>query len=310
SPRVKIESPAEFFTAAEVEYTDAPVWVGELYLESHRGTYTSQAKTKQGNRRSEGLLREAELWAATATITRGTPYPYDELARNWKTVLLQQFHDILPGSSIAWVHHQVEENYAAVAAELNALITTATGALVAQDATAVTAFNAAPHSRGSVAALGAGPVPQLAGPVALTGSPAGGWVLDNGVLRVALSGRGLLTPVADLLSGRECLAPGEVGNLLQLHQDLPNEYDAWDVDAFYRNTVTDLVDVESAEAATTETGAATVTVTRAFSDSTLRQVTSLAPGAGRVDFETVIDWHESEKLLKVAFPLDVRAARS
>jgi alpha-mannosidase len=310
SPRVEIERPAEFFTAAEAEYTDAPVWVGELYLESHRGTYTSQAKTKQGNRRSEGLLREAELWAATATITRGTPYPYDELARNWKTVLLQQFHDILPGSSIAWVHHQVEENYAVVAAELNALIATATGALVTQDATAVTAFNAAPHSRGSVAALGAGPVPQPAGPVALTGSPASGWVLDNGVLRVALSGRGLLTSVADLCSGRECLAPGEVGNLLQLHQDLPNEYDAWDVDAFYRNTVTDLVDVESAEAATTETGAATVTVTRVFSASTLRQVTSLEPGAGRVDFETVIDWHESEKLLKVAFPLDVRADRS
>ncbi|WP_425568184.1 hypothetical protein [Nonomuraea rubra] len=91
------ETPAEFFAKAEAEYPQPPVWVGELYLELHRATLTSQAKTKQGNRRSESLLREAELWAATAAVRAGVPYPYERLDRIWKTVLLHQFHDILPG---------------------------------------------------------------------------------------------------------------------------------------------------------------------------------------------------------------------
>ncbi|HET8766787.1 MAG TPA: alpha-mannosidase, partial [Pedococcus sp.] len=104
SPRVEVERPDAFFAAAEAEYPDAPIWVGELYLEFHRGTYTSQARTKRGNRRSEHLLREAELWAATAAVRTGAAYPREDLDRIWKVVLLNQFHDILPGSSIAWVH--------------------------------------------------------------------------------------------------------------------------------------------------------------------------------------------------------------
>jgi len=84
SPRVEMGSPAAFFRAAAAEYPHAPVWSGELYLEYHRGTYTSQARTKRGNRRSEHLLREAELWATTAHIMRGAAYPYDLLERTWQ----------------------------------------------------------------------------------------------------------------------------------------------------------------------------------------------------------------------------------
>ncbi|XKK41915.1 hypothetical protein HFP72_01905 [Nocardiopsis sp. ARC36] len=105
------------------------MWLGELYLEFHRGTYTSQAATKQGNRRSEHLLREAELWAATAAVRTGAPYPYETLDRVWRTVLLNQFHDILPGSSIAWVHREAAESYAEAAAELHGIVASAQGAL-------------------------------------------------------------------------------------------------------------------------------------------------------------------------------------
>ena len=103
SPTVRIDTPQAFFDAAAAEYANPPVWSGEMYLELHRGTYTSQARTKRGNRRSEHLLREAELWAATAAVRSGQAYPYDELEELWQLVLLQQFHDILPGSAIAWV---------------------------------------------------------------------------------------------------------------------------------------------------------------------------------------------------------------
>ena len=112
SPTVRLARPSEFFAAAAAEYPDPPVWAGELYLEYHRGTYTTQARTKRGNRRSEHLLREAELWATTAAVRAGADYPAETLRRCWETVLLQQFHDILPGTSIAWVHRQAEREYA------------------------------------------------------------------------------------------------------------------------------------------------------------------------------------------------------
>ncbi|MEU7003643.1 hypothetical protein [Nonomuraea sp. NPDC046570] len=114
SPTVTIDSPQAFYERAEQEYENPPVWSGELYLELHRGSFTTQHLTKQGNRRNEHLLREAELWAATAAVREGAAYPYDELEEIWHTVLLQQFHDVLPGTSIAWVHDEVEQNNAAL----------------------------------------------------------------------------------------------------------------------------------------------------------------------------------------------------
>jgi alpha-mannosidase len=299
SPRVVIERPAEFFARAEAEYPDAPVWTGELYLEFHRGTYTSQAKTKQGNRRSEHLLREAELWCATATVRNGTEYPYDALDRIWKLVLLQQFHDILPGSSIHWVHREAAANYTAVAAELEQLIAEAQQTLAGAGDQQL-AFNAAPHARNGVPALGAWPRGETADPTTVT-QEGDGFVLDNGRLRVAVDARGQLTSVRD--GDREVLAPGGVGNRLQLHPDNPNVFDAWDIDAFYRHVAHDLD--EASGFAPTGNG---VRVVRAFGQSTITQVITLE--AGTVVFDTDIDWHEREKLLKAGFDLDVTADRS
>jgi alpha-mannosidase len=308
SPRVAMERPADFFAAAEAEYPDAPVWVGELYLELHRGTYTSHAPTKQGNRRSEHLLREAELWAATAAVRTGQPYPYEQLDRIWKTVLLHQFHDILPGSSIAWVNREARATYAAVAKELGTLIGDAQTALAGTGATPL-AFNAAPHTRSGVPALGAGPIAQASEPARLS-SAENAFVLDNGLLRATIDHRGLLTSLVDLRTGRETIPPGLPGNLLQTHPDLPNDWDAWDVDAFYRNTVTDVLTAESVTAAEEEPGTAAVSVVRRFGASTATQIVRLRPGSCVLDIDTEVDWHERETFLKLAFPLDVRADRS
>ena len=309
SPRVTIEPPSAFFAAAEQEYPSAPVWAGELYLELHRATYTSQAKTKQGNRRSEHLLREAELWCATAAVRTGAEYPYDALDRIWKTVLLHQFHDILPGSSIAWVHREARETYARIADEL-AELTEAAQRNLAGTGDEVMLFNAAPNARDGVPALGAS-APAAAEAAVNAQATDGGYVLDNGVLRVVVDGRGLLTSVYDQRADREVLAPGQPGNLLQLHPDLPNRWDAWDVDAFYRNRVTDLVDVgELTLLPAGDDGAAVVRVRRAFGSSTVVQEIGLAPGAGRVDFRVEVDWREKEKFLKAAFPIDVHTDRA
>ncbi|MEV4622342.1 glycoside hydrolase family 38 C-terminal domain-containing protein [Asanoa sp. NPDC049573] len=298
SPRVTVEAPANFFAAAEAEYgARAPVWVGELYLELHRATYTSQAATKQGNRRAEHLLREAELWCTTATVRDGVDYPYEALDRIWKTVLLHQFHDILPGSSIAWVHREARETYARIAGDLEGLIAAAIGR-PGDDVV----FNAAPFERDGVPALGAGPRTPAAGSTRAE-THDGGWVLDNGVLRVAVDGRGLVTSVVDLAAGREVLAGP--ANLLQLHRDEPNRWDAWDVDPFYRDLVTDVDSVTSLAVSDD-----TVRVSRSFGASTVTQEITLAPGARRVDFRVEVDWHEREKFLKVAFPIDVHTDKA
>ncbi|MFE4633497.1 alpha-mannosidase [Streptomyces sp. NPDC056773] len=304
SPRVTVESPSEFFERAHAEYPDAPVWVGELYLEFHRGTLTSQLRTKQGNRRGEHLLREAELWSATAAVRSGFPYPYEELDRLWKTVLLHQFHDILPGSSIGWVHREAEATYAAVTAELEAIVAAAQRALAGEGEEELV-FNASPYTRGGVPALGASPCADSS-PRPIAPEPAdGGHVLDNGLVRVRVDARGLVTSAYDLTAGREALAPDRAANLLQLHQDFPNQYDAWDIDSFYRNTVHDLDEADSVSAE-----ADGVRIVRTFGDSRIEQFLSLREGSRRLDIDTDIDWNEREKLLKTAFPIDVRADHS
>ncbi|TMR88710.1 alpha-mannosidase [Nonomuraea basaltis] len=301
SATVTWETPADFFAKAEAEYPNPPVWVGELYLELHRATLTSQAKTKQGNRRSESLLREAELWAATAAVRAGAPYPYERLDRIWKTVLLHQFHDILPGSSIAWVHREARRTYEAVAAELNDLIGSAQHALAGDPSGGTLLFNSAPHPRHGIPAGGAGR-PAPAGSARVRTRDAGGYILENDLLRVEIDGHGLVVSAYDRSAGRETVAPGKAANLLQLHPDFPNKWDAWDVDEFYRNTVTDLVGCDDLSL-----DGDAVRVRRSFGSSTVTQLLTLS--GGRLDIATEVDWHETEKFLKLAFPLDVHADR-
>ncbi|SDP29036.1 alpha-mannosidase [Arthrobacter sp. ok909] len=311
SPKVRIGSAASFFTHAQAEYEPLPVWVGEMYLELHRGTYTSQAKTKRGNRRSEHLLREAELWSATAAVRAGHSYPAAELNRLWRLVLLQQFHDILPGSSIAWVHQDAERNYAAVERGLEAIITEAAGAALGTGNREFL-LNAAPHERQGVPALAAAePVPS-GQPVAVTEAN-GGYILDNGIIRAVVDANGLLASLMDYATGREAIAPGESGNLLELHRDTPNEWDAWDIDAFYRRNVVRLVEARSValqRGPGPEGLNAVVVVERMAGSSAVTQRIALAAGADSLAISTVVDWQESEKLLKLGFALDVRADRS
>ncbi|GAA2856804.1 alpha-mannosidase [Paenarthrobacter ilicis] len=309
SPKVRMGSAREFFTAAEAEYSNLPVWVGEMYLEMHRGTYTSQAKTKRGNRRSEHLLREAELWCSTAAVRLGGDYTYPqaELKRLWQLVLLQQFHDILPGSSIAWVHQDAERNYEAIGRDLEAIIANAAQALVGQGEKKLL-LNATPHARSGVAALSIAEAGS-AGNTVQAEEAGGGYVLDNGILRAVLDAGGLLTSLVDYSSGREAIAPGQPGNLLELFRDTPNEWDAWDIEEFYRRNVTPLTDADAIHLERTDHGVVVV-VRRSVGSSTMVQRISLDAGAASLGISTSVDWQEREKMLKIAFPLDVRANHS
>lgn len=299
SPRVELGTPQRFFDQAKASLPDPAVWTGEMYLEFHRGTYTSQARTKQGNRRSEHLLREAELWSATAAARGLVDYPYDALQSIWETVLLQQFHDILPGTSIAWVHQQAEANYARVAADLEELIAVAQRAL-AGSGSGELIFNAAPVAAQGVPPLGAAAAPRRAAVHPQTSHD--GTVLANGVVRARFDTSGLLVSFVDLVSGRELVAPGEVASLLQVFRDIPNSWDAWDIDVAYRRNRTDLRTPTSVEVV----GDA-LEVTHAYGASAIVQRYWMHEQDSELQIETRIDWHEHAKLLKLAFALDVRA---
>jgi alpha-mannosidase len=313
SPTVELSSPRRFFETAEAEYPDPPVWSGELYLEFHRGTYTSQARTKRGNRRSEHLLREAELWATTAAVRTGAPYPYDLLETTWHTVLLAQFHDILPGSSIAWVHQEAERNYAAVAETLTGLIEDTVRQLCGPGENSVL-VNAGPYPlqgvNGLAGADAAHPDRSAAsGTVTVTHTPAG-IVLDNGLVAVTIDANGLFSSIWDVAAKRELVPVGTPGNLLQLHRDTPTQWDAWDIDEHYKKNTVDLVGAESVDVMLDTPARAEVRITRAFGASRVVQTVTLSAGSPAVDMNLDLDWHERQKLLKLAFPLDVNADRA
>lgn len=155
-PEIAVEDPETFFAAARAETDDWPVWVGELYLETHRGTYTTHGDVKLANRRAEHQLRAAELWASAAYTPEA--YPGAALEQAWKQVLLHQFHDILPGSGIHWVYEDSARDHAAVRTLLDDVVGTALRTIAAEVDTAgcerpVLVFNTATHPRGGLVAL-------------------------------------------------------------------------------------------------------------------------------------------------------------
>ncbi len=306
-PTVEIASPNTFFARTEEEFVDRPVWTGEMYLQFHRGTYTSQLRTKQGNRRSEHLLREAELWAAAAAVRQGLAYPYEELRECWRTVLRNQFHDILPGSCIGWVYDRVEQEYAEVAAVLEDVIASSARALTGEG-DRLLRLNAAPSTQDGVPSLAIGEPEAPHGSVSVEQGES--LVLDNGLLRVVIEADGTISSVLDQEAEREVLPPQTRAALLQLHRDVPRQWDAWDIDPEYRNVVEDVTAVTSLTVAQ-EPGCARVRIERPVGEaSTLTEEIILRAGCAQVALSFDIDWHERQKLLKLAFPVDLMAAES
>lgn len=329
------ETPAEFFARAESDYADPPVWVGELYLELHRGTFTSQANTKLGNRRAEHLLRETELWATYAAMSEDSyEYPYAQLDEIWHEVLLYQFHDILPGTSIEWVHREVTQRHAVLREQLRNIRDRAISVVVGHGSTPIV-LNAGPLARTTpsgvtIPALGGAPahidtsLPVPAVP-ASTSTPASapssamkdsstqadGAVLDNGILRVTFDATGAVTSLIHLASGREVVPTGQRLGTLMLHEDFPNMWDAWDVDPFYRASgrILDGARILSAPARVDEEGRLTGSVITqlTFGESWATMTFTLAPRSHDLLVTIDVDWQESEKFLKLCLPVDVHA---
>jgi alpha-mannosidase len=327
-PRTQIRPPREFFARCEADLKDPLVIVGELYLEMHRGTYTTQARTKKYNRQSELLLRDVEILSSLALTLHGTHYPTPDLEKLWKLVLTNQFHDIIPGSSIGEVYADSTRDYELVLSEGQILREKALQALTPTEADSapdkVFAFNTLSVPRTEVVELPDGQGLGIVSAPALGYSlqtpedvsaqvtlleRENGFRLENDQLRADFNRQGGLTSLVHKASQRESIQPGAAGNTFVLYEDLPNDWDAWDVDVFHLEKKTVLPGAVRAEVLENDP----LRVALAFefpisAVSRLRQVVSLDALSARLDFACEVDWRERHQFLKVEFPLNLRAA--
>jgi alpha-mannosidase len=316
-PPTEIMTPERFFDELEADADQLPVVVGELYFEYHRGTYTSQAAVKRGNRRGEGALHDAEFLASAAARLAGAPYPRERLDDLWQLLLLNQFHDILPGSSIGEVYEDAAADHGRVLEGAGAVAGDALAALA--QAGPATPVNTIGDVRGEVAEGEDGvPVWVVAEPYA-AGAPAeapdavrvtelaDGVVLENGRIRAELAADGSLRSLVERVSGREALAAP--GNVLQEYDDRPTAFDAWDLDPFHLETVRDAPPAERQPGVAATPLRAEVVFERSIGRaSRMVQTVRLDAGSPRLEFRSAVDWAESHRALKVLFPVAVRAA--
>ena len=309
---VSVGTAEQFFGNVEAEAAagaPVPVWAGELYFEMHRGTLTSQSATKVGNRRCERLLREAELWLVAAG--GATPELTSELETLWKDVLLQQFHDIIPGSSIAWVADDAEAAHTRVAERLETIITDALATIVPAGTSVA---NAATHARREVIVIDGEPtMVEVPGSGIATASATAvddhrvvvtERSMNNGLISVAWNLDGEMTSIIDIVRGRQLL-PAGARITLQLAPDHPVEYDAWDLESWTRSLGVAVAGATSMQFATRHPLLAELVVRREFGKSSLVQTYTMRAGSARLDIHFDIDWHEDEKLLFLKVPIDV-----
>lgn len=340
-PKVRQEFAGNYFEELEerVEGNKSlPVWEGELYFEYHRGTYTSMGRNKRSNRRCEQLLMDAEL----LEVLTGTS-DKEEMDKIWRTVLLNQFHDILPGSSIAEVYEVTKKEYAEIESRLAEMIAEKLNLLMDGGQDKISVFNTLGFDRNDVVSLGdchaaaltdeSGkiyPVQETAqGAVAyITDIPAKGGktlqlldtvkeeasriqITENGIetpfYRISIDENGLFTSIYDKECDREVLKAGEKGNLLRMYEDKPMHYDCWDIDMYYSEKYWDAEKADKIQ--WTEEGPvrATLEIQRTISNSVIKQKIHFYADSRRIDFSTWVDWKEHQHLLKVHFPVNIHS---
>jgi alpha-mannosidase len=346
TPRLRHGKVGDFFRNLETDAGDRlPTWNGELYFELHRGTYTSQSRNKRANRKSEFLLHDAEFLAVLATrLDPSYQYPTATLGRAWELVCLNQFHDIIPGSSINPVYVESQRQYQEIRemattvreAALKVIVRGLNGnllvvnptsfprnelgfwpnqlepgqVLVGQDGAAVAVQATAEGTWlaiEKIAPFGWLPLTLAEGQASAldTGLTVSPALLENNYLRVELTKAGDIRRIYDKTHQREVMPEQSLANQFQAFEDRPMSWDAWDVDIFLDDKMWTADPAISVDVIEAGPLRATLQIRRRILHSSYIQRISLAYNSPRLDFETSIDWRERHILLKVAFPVDI-----
>lgn len=298
-------------------------WRGELYLEKHQGTLTTQAKNKKFNRRMEKALRELEFASVLNLLSdSGVPYPEKELETIWKEVLLYQFHDILPGSSITRVYDESLARYEALLARTEELIReryakVASGLDTAAMRNPYVVFNSLPWERTEWLRIEEHWIQATVPPMGYalvdaveTAAQAQGMLradrsgLENELVRVVLRADGTISSVYDKTANRELLPAGATANILTLYNDQGG--DAWDFPTDYRERASIRL-LPTEWKAFTDGPTAVIEQTYSFGASRIEQRIVVAAGSRTIEFRTKVNWQETNRMLRAAFPLDIRS---
>ncbi len=327
-----------------------PSWDGELYLEMHRGTLTSQAKNKWYNRKSEIALHDVEALHSLAAMTS---YPQAEINENWDIVLLNQFHDIIPGSSIREVYEESLQQYEGVMNNVTQLKNKGLSALASKlklEQKSLVIFNSLSWNRSDyiyvekledmafadngkelaaqLVTINKKPhymlyienVPSYGYKVVQlkTGKPLQQQAdmliskdtMENRFFKISLNEKGHMTSIFDKVNQREVLQKGTLGNVLTAYEDKPVNFDAWDIDIYYKDKKYVIDDLESIEVVDTNSERGTLRLEYKYMNSTILQYIHLYDKVSRIDFETEIDWKEKQTLVKASFPVDIRSTKA
>ncbi|NMA96355.1 MAG: alpha-mannosidase, partial [Clostridiales bacterium] len=346
--RTRIDTSQSFFDAVNPIKDQLPVWNDEMYYEYHRGTYTSQARTKMHNRRTELGMRQGEILASMALDSVGAKYPYEDILEAYKIILRNQFHDIMPGTSIKAVFDDCEEEYAHVLDIIDKIQDNAIGTLTkAGEPEEITVFNSLSWERlghvrvdipegleearivdeqgNEIHSIIDGNEIEFEACVPALGSriyriepkPATENIsikvsentLENKFYKIALDKGGNLISVYDKRKECEVLEDGKPSNLLQIFEDKPCCETAWNIDLEYQNKGWDLVEGH-VEVIEQNSIKGVVRVTKTFNLSTIIQDITIYSSIPRIDFKTRVDWQETEKMLKAAFNVNVLSSKA
>jgi len=336
-PRVEYGTAASFQAYLQRHWQRLPVLSDELYLEQHQGTLTTHGDIKLRNRRLEQALAAAECLLAHGPAAA---WPQQAFERLWKTLLLRQFHDILPGTSIREVYDEALPALDAARGECLSLARSFAAATCPAEPGSWLLFNslALPwegvvelpprlHGMGVVDQHGASHPTQQEGPVTVA------WlrIPAQGFLRLRASGQApdallrapqapvlrndavhaLFDPASGLLvSLGDLLPPGAAANEFRAYADHPSQWDAWNLELDYRDRPAAIATCQSCALMVQGPVRETVRVRLTIGASTIEQSISLARGGRRIEFATVIDWQECHRFLRVAFPTAIQAPQA
>ena len=308
-PTLKMSTIRETFEEIELQADGLPVWNDELYLEGHRGVLTSNGWIKRKNRKSVVALHEAEALAVMHGLQA-------DLTPAWQLLCLNQFHDILTGTSIRQVFEDAAKDYAAIDHEVDKV-----HARLEPGSTIVT--NTSPYPQSPVVEVDGKMVqmpaiaPYQAMSVRHAVPPRPGlsvtksgtdFILENASIRATVAPSGQISELFDKVADRQVLAAK--GNTFQVFEDRPLVWDAWDIDPFFEDRAELLECAARIDVVEDTDHRVALRVVREFDNSRITQDIRLEANTRRLDFFTVVDWHETHRLLKVAFPVDILAPRA
>ncbi len=326
-PRCEYGKVKDYFVSLEDRVKDSgrlPVWSGELYFENHRGTYTSMARIKRQNRKGEYMYQNTEwLWSLADRFEKAE-FPKSEFDRMMKKLLINQFHDVLPGSSIKQVYEDSDRLYDEAFNIGKTICDNAIARIVDKEKEAVTVLNPCGQTASgyvkyngeryfveNIPAKGAVTLSELKNspeiPVKVSGN-----VIENKYYIISIGRNGYIENLYDKLSGRECFKKGRYANKLRVFEDRPAFAceSNWNIDNFYTLHEYEMPEPYSISVTENTGEYAVIRIERRYQNSVISQDMVVYANSPRIDFETGIDWKEDLQVLKAEFPVDVNAVKA